>query len=63
MEKQLRVRQKKRYCRSGLYLEECWVIANTLARNAHIATNNSCREQRGEALLCTALDITPINTK
>ena len=48
---------------SGLYLEELWVIANTLARNAHIATNNSFREQRGEALPCTALDKTPINTK
>ena len=42
--------------------KERWVIANTLARNARIATNDACREQRGEALPCTALDKTPINT-
>ena len=54
---------KEKFLSSGLYIEECRVIANTLARNARIATSDSCREQRGEALPFTALDKTPINTK
>ena len=52
---------KEKVLSSGLYLER-WGIANTSARSVRIATSDSCREQRGEALLCTALDKTPINT-
>ena len=54
---------KEKVLSSGLYLEVRWGIANTLARNARVATSDTCREQRGEALLFTALDKTPINTK
>ena len=54
---------KERVLSSGLYLEERLGITNTSARSAHVATSDSCREQRGEAFPCTALDKTPINTK
>ena len=54
---------KEKVLSSGLYLEERRVIANTSARNAPVATSDSCREQWGDAFPCTALDKTPINTK
>ena len=54
---------KEKVLSSGLYLGERWSIVNTSARSARIATSDSCREQQGEALPCTAFDKTPINTK
>ena len=54
---------KEKVLSSGLYLGERWGIVNTSARTRASLLSDSCQEQRGEALPCTALDKTPINTK